>query len=62
MTNVIILVGMVAFLEAGSFFASSSSIDPTRDDLKGITHIVGGFLAINITKTYSIIMGTFTGG
>ncbi len=64
MTNVIILVGMVAFFRGWLILSRAAAQGQTQPGTisKGITHIVGGFLAINITKTYSIIMGTFTGG
>lgn len=63
MRGIIMLVGMIAFFRGWLILSRSAAQGQSQPGTisKGVTHIVGGFLAINIDKTYEIMVGTFTG-
>jgi|688.fasta_scaffold418908_2 intracellular multiplication protein IcmC len=63
MKGVVMLVGMVAFFRGWLILSRAAGQGQTQPGTisKGMTHVIGGFLAININKTYQIMVGTFTG-
>lgn len=58
--GIIQLVGAIAFLRGWIILSKASNQGAQPGSItKGVIHIIGGVLALNITRTISIVMNTF---
>ena len=58
--GIIQLVGAIAFLRGWIILSKSSNQGAQPGSIsKGVIHIIGGILALNITRVISIVMATF---